>query len=275
MGRVSGKRDQGRVHRERAPRRYDYTGHSIVRESLLHVNDGVQTAGRSAVVHSDGDDLALYAADRMALTPHLVVEAGARVDAQSYTPDGTHVAPRINAAYQVGERATLRASWGRFFQAQGLNELQVEDGVTKFFPAERADHALLGADYDFGRGYSIRAEVYDKRFTNLRPRYENIFDRVVIFPELHSDRMRIDATRGSARGGELMVRKVGTTLSAWVSVAHASAQDVIDAASGSVKVPRAWDQRDTDHVQSRLPRRHALESRTWRASIPVAGRLHP
>jgi hypothetical protein len=225
--------------------RYDYDGHSIIRVSLLHVNDGIQTIDRDASVRANGNDVAAYASDRIAVTPHLVVEAGARVDTQSYAPDGTHVAPRINAAYAFGAHATLRASWGRFYQAQGINELQVEDGVTNFLRAERADHSVLGAEYDFGRGYSARAEVYEKRFTQLRPRFENIFDRVVIFPELHGDRLRIDALSGRARGGELLFRKTGTPVSGWISYARASAHDVLEGASGSTIVPRAWDQRDT------------------------------
>jgi len=230
--------------------RYDYVGHSIIRVSLLHVNEGIQTIERDASARANGNDVAAYASDRIAVTPHLVVEAGARVDAQSYAPDGTHVAPRINAAYALGAHATLRASWGRFYQAQGINELQVEDGITTFLRAERADHRVLGAQYDFGRGYSARAEVYDKRFTQLRPRFENIFDRVVIYPELHADRLRIDAISGEARGGELLFRKAGTSVSGWISYARASAHDVLVDAPGSggispTVVPRAWDQRHT------------------------------
>jgi hypothetical protein len=238
------------VSLKRLRARYDYTGHSIIRVSLLHVNEGIETIDRDASVRANGNDLAAYASDRIAVTPHLVVEAGARVDAQSYAPDGTHVAPRINAAYALGAHATLRASWGRFYQAQGINELQVEDDVTTFLRAERADHRVLGADYDFGHGYSARAEVYDKRFTQLRPRFENIFDRVVIYPELHGDRLRLDAISGEARGGELLLRKTGTRVSGWISYARASAHDVLEDTPGSGRVspsvvPRAWDQRHT------------------------------
>jgi len=230
---------------KRLTARYDYAGSAIIRASLLHFGDPPQTIARSANLETDGNDLSVYAADRAAITPHFVIEAGLRADAQSYAPDGTHVAPRINASYSLGSHATLRASWGRFYQAQGINELQVEDDVTTFFPAERADHALLGAEYDFGHGYSARAEVYDKRFTQLRPRYENIFDRTVIYPELHADRVLIDASRGRARGGELLLRKTGTRLSGWISLGRASVRDVINDGSVTIEVPRAWDQRNT------------------------------
>jgi len=224
---------------------YDYTGNAVIRASLLHFNYPPEFISRSARVAADGNDVAVYVADRAAITPHFVIEAGVRADAQSYAPDGTHVAPRINASYALGEHATLRASWGRFYQAQGLNEIQVEDDVTTFLPAERADHTLLGVEYDFGHGYSARAELYDKRFMQIRPRYENIFDRTVIFPELHADRLRIDATRGRASGGELLFRKTGTRFSGWISVGRASAHDVIKDGAVSIEVPRAWDQRNT------------------------------
>ena len=230
---------------KRLTARYDYAGSAIIRASLLHVNDPPDTISRNARVDADGSDLSVYAADRAAITQHFVLEAGVRADTQSYAPDGTHVAPRINASYALGAHATLRASWGRFYQAQGINELQVEDGVTTFFPAERADHALLGAEYDFGNGYSARAEVYDKRFMQIRPRYENIFNRTVIYPELRADRLRIDAVRGSARGGELLLRRVGTPLSGWISLGRASARDILNDGLVSREVPRAWDQRNT------------------------------
>jgi len=230
---------------KRVTARYDYAGSAIIRASLLHFGDPPETIAHSANLDASGSDLSVYAADRAAITPHFVVEAGLRADSQSYAPDGTHVAPRINASYALGSHAVLRASWGRFYQAQGINELQVEDGVTAFFPAERADHTLLGAEYDFGHGYSARAEVYDKRFTQIRPRYENIFDRTTIFPELHADRVRIDASEGSARGGELLLRKTGTRWSGWISLGRASVRDVINDGAVSLAVPRAWDQRNT------------------------------
>jgi hypothetical protein len=230
---------------KRLTARYDYAGSAIIQASLLHFNNPPDTISRSERMDIDGSDLSVYAADRAAITPHFVIEAGLRADAQSYAPDSTHVAPRINASYALGAHATLRASWGRFYQAQGLNELQIEDGVTTFFPAERSDHALLGAEYDFGNGYSGRAEVYDKRFMQIRPRYENIFDRTVIYPELRADRLRIDAIRGSARGGELLLRRVGTPLSGWISLGRASARDILNDGLVSREVPRAWDQRNT------------------------------
>jgi hypothetical protein len=76
--------------------------------------------------------------------------------------------------------------------------------------------------------------------TRLRPRYENVFDTLLIFPELRADRMRIAPDRGSARGAELLVRTdPAARWSGWISGTLARATDEID----GVEVPRSWDQR--------------------------------
>ena len=51
---------------------------------------------------------------------------------------------RTMSIYQAGDTIRLRASWGRYGQFQGINELQVEDGIDEFFPTQKADHAIVG-----------------------------------------------------------------------------------------------------------------------------------
>jgi hypothetical protein len=221
---------------------YDYSGTATIRDSLLDINGATIAINRAASLHTSGGDVAVYAADRIALTDRVVVEIGARADRQSYAPDGVHFSPRLNAVFAASNRVTLRAAWGRFFQPQGVQELQVEDGVTSFFPAERADHALIGADFVLGGGFTARAELYEKRMSDMRPRFENIYDRVVTFPELRADRLLIAPESGSARGGELLLRREGQpVLNGWLSYSRASVRDKI----AGRDVPRSWDQRDS------------------------------
>ena len=222
--------------------RYQYASDGVFNESLLHVNEPPIPFHRQAALRPSGSDVAAYASDRFAVGTRLVIEAGLRADRQSYTPDGTHLSPRVNAVFTLGPRVALRAAWGRFYQPRGIQELHVEDLETAFAPAERADHALAGIEIDLGRGLTGRGEVYDKRFSHLRPRFENLFDRMVIFPEVQFDRVRIAPSRGSAHGGEILLRKGGESQwSGWISYARASVRDEIDGR----EVPRSWDQRDT------------------------------
>lgn len=220
---------------------YDYAATATIRQSIFNFNEPPITIARSARLRPSGSEVSIYVADRVRLTERLVVEAGGRADRQSWTPDGAHFSPRVNAAWAAGERTSIRAGWGRFYQSQRLDELQVEDGINEFFPAQRADHRLIGIDHAFRPDFSMRVEAYDKRMSNLRPRFENIYDRVVVFPELRADRMRIEPDRAFARGAEILIRKELTAaLSGWVSFSRSSVVDEID----GQEVPRSWDQRN-------------------------------
>ena len=120
-------------------------------------------------------------------------------------PGEQHASARVSVRHELGERTALRWSLGRYFQPQGVHELQVEDGVTAFYPAQRADHAIVGVEHRLGERYLLRAEAYRKSLDRLRPRYENVFDPLAILPELEPDRTRVAADEAGARGVELSV----------------------------------------------------------------------
>jgi hypothetical protein len=187
-----------------------------------------------------GNELAAYLSDRVRLGKHVVMEIGARAASESYTPDGVNVDPRVNVLWTAGAGTSLRAAWGYFHQPHSIHELEVEDGVTSFHRSQRSEHRVFGIEHDFGAAQA-RIELYDKQLTHLRPRYENLYDRLVFFPELRADRIRIVPERGRARGMEILLRHEGTgPLSGWISYTRASVTDRIDGRN----VPRAWDQRD-------------------------------
>jgi len=126
-----------------------------------------------------------------------------------------------------------------FHQPQGIQELQDEDGVTAYQPAQRSEHRVLGLEHSFA-GFDGRLELYDKGLTHLRPRYLNLYDHLLLFPELRADRIRVAPERGRARGAELLVRSdPAQPLSGWISYTLARVTDTIDGR----EVPRDWDQR--------------------------------
>ena len=187
----------------------------------------------------EGTAYSLYLADRIRITDPLVVEFGLRWDRQTWIGDH-QLSPRVNLMYTLGDRTTLRAAWGRFYQSQRLNELQVEDGVDQFFPAQQANHWLLSVEHSFSPGLTSRLEIFRKDLSNLRPRYENLFSPIELFPESESDRIRVAPERGLVRGLEIVFKgSTGSSHSWWDSYVLARAEDRID----GVWEPRSWDQK--------------------------------
>ena len=145
-----------------------------------------------------------YLSYRVQALPRVATELGLRWDDRSYVDDD-YASPRASVLLDLSERATLRATWGRFFQSQGISELQVADGLTNVFPAQEAEHAVLSLEYAFSASLALRAEIYEKDFKRLRPRFENLFMRVSLLPELLPDRVEIEPLSGRAKGVELTV----------------------------------------------------------------------
>ncbi|MEM9293484.1 MAG: TonB-dependent receptor [Acidobacteriota bacterium] len=183
----------------------------------------------------------LYLADRIRVSDPFTVEIGARWDQQGLT-DEDQFSPRLNAVYNLGNAGVLRASWGYFHQSQRPNELQVEDGETRFFPAERAEHRLIGWERSFRLGqrdYNLRVDAYQREITDPRPRYENLFDAFSPNPEATSDRILLAPESASAQGLEIFLsRRSGSKFSWWVGYALSEVTDLI----GGRDVPRSIDQ---------------------------------
>lgn len=152
----------------------------------------------------DRTEHAAYVSYRRRMLKSLTAEIGLRHDGQT-EPDDTQLSPRVGLMLDAGSRATLRASWGRFYQAQGLDELQISSGVTELFPAQESEHAVVSLDYLLGESTSLRFEIYKKDFSRLRPRFENLYARVSLIPELQPDRVEIVPLGGEANGLEITV----------------------------------------------------------------------
>jgi hypothetical protein len=169
-------------------------------------------------------------------------ELGLRWDRYGYSdlPTERHASPRLSVRHELDSRTALRWSAGRYFQPEGVHELQIEDGVTTFFPAQRADQVVIGVERRLGEDYLLRAEVYRKSLERLRPRFENLFDPLAIVPELEADRARIAPERASARGLEVSITRTDPDgVRWWASFVRARASDVVNGET----VPRSWDQR--------------------------------
>jgi outer membrane receptor protein involved in Fe transport len=222
---------------------YDYAGAAEYFGFYLTFPGIPPTLRRSAVLAASGDSAGAYVADRWRITDATTAELGLRFDRYRYSgiADEQHLSPRISVRHELGDSTALRWSLGRYFQPQGLHELQVEDGVTDLYPAQRADHAVIGIERRLGERYLLRAEAYRKSLDRLRARYENLFDPLAILPELEPDRARVAPEEASARGVELSVlyAEPERGLRWWASYVRARATDLVEEKT----VRRGWDQR--------------------------------
>jgi outer membrane receptor protein involved in Fe transport len=189
-----------------------------------------------------GDSLAAFASSRFRATGRLTAEVGLRWDRQTYgnLQADTQLSPRLNLLFDVRTGTRVRASWGRFFQPQAIDELQVEDGVDRFFSAQRSDQTILSFEQDMRNQIQLRIEVYRKQYSHLKTRFENAFDQLRLLPELQPDRVAIVPSSANARGAEILLsRRSSGPWNWWASYSWSEATDRID----GVDVARSWDQR--------------------------------
>ena len=150
---------------------YDYSLQSTIFDPLITPVRPMSSTGRR-IPSSFGSRT--YAAWRTRLGSRLTAEAGARWDRYRYDHglEFNATSPRLNLVYAAGEAGELRAAWGVVHQPQSINELQVEDDVEQFFAPERVTQWVLGYTHRFALGFSARLDIYDKRYADLRARYE-------------------------------------------------------------------------------------------------------
>jgi len=182
----------------------------------------------------------VYLAPRIRLTSRLTIEPSVRVDDHDYTRD-TDLSPRFNASYALG-RTTLRAAWGIYYQSEGLHQLGIGDNDDAFHPAERAEHRVLSVEHRLVSGIQLRAEVYERRLSRLRPHWENLVNVDEAFPEMKYDRVALNPSSAWARGLELTAENRTPGRFNWAaSYALAATRETVNGQD----LPRPRDQRHT------------------------------
>ena len=189
-----------------------------------------------------GNSYSLYLSDRWQLSERSGLELGLRWDRQTYTGVnyGNQLSPRISFLHSMGSATELRLTWGRYYQSQAIQELQVEDGLDRFFAPQRSDHWIAGIQHRFEKRYRLRMEAFYKNYDRLKPRFENLFDPLALIPELAPDRVRLDPESARSYGIETTLEnRGGEELDWWVSYTWSKASDRINGADEY----RSWDQR--------------------------------
>ena len=203
--------------------------------------DPETSIARSLQASPSGASYALYVSDRWKLSDRAVVEWGLRWDDQTYTDleSDSQLSPRLSLMYRTSDKTELRISAGRYQQSQPVQSLQIEDGVTRYWPAQRSDHIVAGFRYLAPADTALRVEAFYKDIAKVRPRFENLYDPLGILPELQADRVRIAPTHARAHGVEISADRITGAWNWWASYTWSEVTDRIDGRD----VPRSWDQR--------------------------------
>ncbi|HJR62485.1 MAG TPA: TonB-dependent receptor [Gemmatimonadaceae bacterium] len=209
------------------------------------------------VTAPEGTVMGAHVSQRLRPWRPLTLELGVRFDRHSYV-DSDELSPRFNVALDVGERTTMRGAWGRYSQAQGIHQLQVQDGIQDFHHTEIAEHRVLGAEHLFASGVLLRAEAYQRKMANPRPQLLNLANELEPVPETEDDRLLYLPSSADVRGVELFARRESAERFDWsASYAYSVAEDVVDGQT----IPRLFDQRHTVYADVAY-----TPSRRWRFS---------
>ncbi len=224
---------------------YDYQA-EYDRGDLAELLDNEQEVSADVELEPSGWFGGAYLAAEFAYKK-LLVQPSIRWDWQDYyfTDQDYQVSPRLGLAYELSNDVALRLSVGRFYQPEGLHELQALDGEQRFFEPQSSDQLVLGVDWQRDR-LSFKGELYYKRYRNLKTRYENFFNPFVLLPEMEPDRIRLTPEKGMAKGADLEIKYDFTpAVRGVIRYSHMNVDDRID----GTWVPRRWSQRDTVNAQ--------------------------
>jgi len=215
----------------------------INRGELADLLGSLKVEERQISIDREGWSGGVYASLEYELGSGLLVQPSVRWDVQSYYQGKSRnqVSPRLGLVYDLSEALRVRVSIGRFYQPEALHELQVLDGETRYFKAQKSDHFVLGIDWE-GEKARFVADIYYKNYRNQKRRYENIFNPFVLLPELEPDRVQISPDKAFARGLDLdLSYSFSSSLNTTIRYSYMSAKDRLN----DVWVPRRWSQKHT------------------------------
>lgn len=192
----------------------------------------------------DGWSGGSYAQLEWDVTDRFTIQPSLRWDFQDYYLERgrqQQVSPRLGLAYWWSDATLMRLSLGRFYQQEGIQELQVIDGVTHFFSPQYSDQVVAGIRWQRDK-LDLVAELYYKRYGNQKGRFENIFNPFVLLPEQEPDRVGLWPDRAVARGFDLDGEfSVAQPISGFFRYSYLEAEDRIN----GKWVDRRWSQRHT------------------------------
>lgn len=181
-----------------------------------------------------------YVSAATEISSHWGITTGIRYDYQDIDPIHEEVLSfRARVSYSPSDNSHFFIDAGRYAQHQNLYELQLDDGKAELDDPQFADQISAGFSHQFQSGTLLRIDAYWRNIKDPWSRFENIYNRWVLLPELHADRIELLASEARVRGLEFSIRQeFSDSLVVDFNYSYSNAEDKVY----SQWVDRPWHQ---------------------------------
>ena len=225
-------------------------------------------ASRRLAFHRSGFSAHGFGSVTRTLTARLTGTVGARLDIHEIAEvQNDEWSARIALAFDATPAWQIDLDIGRYGQPQFLNEIQIDEGRTELDPPQHADQISVAVALSATSRLTIRTDLYARRIGEAWPRFDNLYNRFVLLPELGEDRYLIEPQDVRSRGLEIAASYGGDRFSWKLAYARTTAEERI---AGEWH-DRSWDQPHSVKMQlawSGVAWRFALHA-THRSGWPI------
>ena len=199
----------------------------------------------------------------------LELDWGLRYSAQDIDPANSHAfEPRAQLTWRLPAGLHRDSDWtialdvGRYIQHQDLFQVQIDDGLVMLQDPQKNDQIGLSIARE-DRRLRTRANLYYRRIKDPWSRFDNVYNPWVLLPELHPDRIPIQASRARSLGVELLLANASDQPLSWsLSYTWSRTQERVMGNYSS----RPWDQRHSLKAQI------AWVGEPWQVGMSLVGR---
>ncbi len=219
--------------------RYDYAAEAVYAPAVAALFSRMANQNIAVDDRLSGRRVGLFVAQDWQPLMRLNAEMGLRAQQLQATEANKtwRLEPRLAMSWAVSPVTRLHMSWGRFHQQDEIHELRIEQGLTNTPAMQRSEHFILGLRHAPLVHWNWRVELFSKRQSSPRLRFENLFNRRTVLPEIAADRVEVQSDFAELRGLELSAQ---WSKDAWQLWSVASWSEALDE-SQNEHTRRSWD----------------------------------
>ncbi|MBN1782973.1 TonB-dependent receptor [bacterium] len=198
--------------------------------------------------HFNGVYLSAYMQDNIKLTPLTILQTGLRVD--HYT-DGayTRIDPRISVQQTFTDKINMKFSYGMYHQflnlvqQEGMSFADMWFPVDKTFDPGKAQHYIVGFQYDNKSTFSFDIEGYYKYYGNVAE--YNVYRNEDEIIENQTAATNFLSGKGKAYGMDMYIRNRLGRLEGWLGYALCWTKKQVDGYNFDLWYYPTYDRRHT------------------------------